>query len=161
MCRQDMLRVWRARFPLFPPPFYGGFPPFSIYVRYLLIRSNILIICVYQSSVYGGETLKKSYANNRIVMVDMLYNMYTLILLRQHISTPIDIPLLGSTRPPYVCVCIVFILVAYRYIFRTKSMLESILMLAHNAAESDTGYWYGQGHACDLTKSHVTLCQCQ
>ena len=94
-------------------------------------------------------------------MVDMLYNMYTLILLRQHISTPIDIPLLGSTRPPYVCVCIVFILVAYRYIFRTKSMLESILMLAHNAAESDTGYWYGQGHACDLTKSHVTLCQCQ
>ena len=98
---------------VFSPFFGGGFPPFSICVRYVLVCSNIFIICVYQPSIWWRNPqkvlCKESYCYGRyavryaLIYFDIYWAKY------QHIHR--YAPSRKHQAALYVCVCIVFILV--------------------------------------------------
>ena len=98
---------------VFSPFFGGGFPPFSICVRYVLVCSNIFIICVYQPSVWWRNPqkvlCKESYCYGRyavryaLIYFDIYWAKY------QHIHR--YAPSRKHQAALYVCVHIVFILV--------------------------------------------------
>ena len=98
---------------LFSPFFGGGFPPFSICVRYVLVCSNIFIICVYQPSIWWRNPqkvlCKESYCYGRyavryaLIYFDIYWAKY------QHIHR--YAPSRKHQAALYVCVHIVFILV--------------------------------------------------
>ena len=104
-------RAWDDR--VFSPFFRGGFPPFSICVRYVLVCSNIFIICVYQPSIWWRNPqkvlCKESYCYGRyavryaLIYFDIYWAKY------QHIHR--YAPSRKHQAALYVCVHIVFILV--------------------------------------------------